>query len=70
MDSDFNHNPNDLLEIIKIQTKHQYDLICCSRYIDKKSKDYFFRHKLSRYYNLLLKPFLNSKIKDNTSGFF
>ena len=70
MDSDFNHDPNDLLEIIKIQTKHHYDLICCSRYTDKKSNDYFFRYKLSRYYNLLLKPFLNSKIEDNTSGFF
>jgi dolichol-phosphate mannosyltransferase len=41
MDSDFNHDPNDLLEIIKIQTKHHYDLICCSRYTDKKSNFLF-----------------------------
>ena len=70
MDSDFNHDPNDLLKIIEIQTKHHYDLICCSRFIDKKSNDYVLRYKLSEYYNLLIKPFLNSKIKDNLSGFF
>ena len=70
MDSDFNHDPNDLLKIIEIQTKHHYDLICCSRFLDKKSNDFVLRYKLSEYYNLLIKPFLNSKIKDNLSGFF
>ena len=55
---------------MEIQTKHRYDLICCSRFIDKKSNDFVLRYKLSEYYNLLIKPFLNSKIKDNLSGFF
>ena len=70
MDSDFNHDPNDLLKIVEIQMKHHYDLICCSRFIDKKSRNFILRYKLSEYYNLLLKPLINSKIKDNLSGFF
>ena len=70
MDSDFNHDPNDLLKIIETQMKHHYDIICCSRFIDKKSRNLVLRYKLSEYYNLLLKPFINSKIKDNLSGFF
>jgi len=64
MDSDFNHDPNDLLKIIEIQMKHHYDLICCSRFIDKKSRNFILRYKLSEYYNLLLKPLINSKINN------
>ena len=70
MDSDFNHDPKDLLRIIDIQKKDNYDLICCSRFVNDKSEDFVLRHKLSKFYNLILKPFLNSKIKDNLSGFF
>lgn len=70
MDCDFNHNPNYLIDLINLNKKFDYDLICCSRYIDKNVRINEFRYKLSKLYNYFLRFILNSMIFDNLSGFF
>ena len=70
MDCDFNHNPDYLLNIIYLNDKFNYDLICCSRYVEKKTKIKELRYKLSKLYNYFIRFALGSSIYDNLSGFF
>jgi len=70
MDCDFNHNPDYLIDLINLNKKFNYDLICCSRYINKNIKINEFRYKLSKLYNYFLRLALSSAIFDNLSGFF
>jgi len=70
MDADFNHNPEYLKDIIKLQKNNNFDMICCSRFTDNTKKENNFRFYASKYYNFILKPFLSSNINDQLSGFF
>ena len=70
MDSDFSHGLEDLKEMINTHQKKQLDLICYSRFSNKKPHDFRLRYELSKYYNLILKPFLNLPTTDSLSGFF
>jgi dolichol-phosphate mannosyltransferase len=70
MDADFNHNPDYLKDIIKLQQNNNFDMICCSRFKDNIQKENNFRFYASKYYNFILKPFLSSNINDQLSGFF
>jgi len=70
MDSDFNHNPDYLNDIVKLQINNDFDMICCSRFKDNKKNETNFRFNASKYYNFILKPFLSSNINDQLSGFF
>lgn len=70
MDSDFSHGLEDLKEMINTHQKKQLDLICYSRFSNKKPYDFRLRYELSKYYNLILKPFLNLPTTDSLSGFF
>ena len=70
MDADFNHNPEYLKDIIKLQESNNFDMICCSRFMNNGKKESNFRFNASKYYNFILKPFLSSNINDQLSGFF
>lgn len=68
MDTDFNHNPDDILKMLSI--KEKYDLVIGSRYIEGGGMEDRWRFLLSYLYNLCLKIILNHKVHDNLSGFF
>ncbi len=68
MDTDFNHDPDDILKMIPFI--EEYDLIIGSRYIAGGGMENRSRFLLSYLYNLFLKIILNHKVHDNLSGFF
>ena len=70
MDSDFNHNPKYLLTLINQHEKFKYPLICGSRFLNTKPKNLKSRYKMSKIYNLIMRPIMRSNISDNLSGFF
>ena len=68
MDTDLNHNPIHIPELLKLSTS--YDVVSCSRYCfggSMKNKPRFFASYL---YNVLLRIILNTDVKDNTGGYF
>ena len=68
MDTDLSHNPEHIptmLDLVK-----NYEIISCSRYSgggSMENKPHFF---VSYLYNILLRIILNTKVKDNTGGYF
>ena len=70
MDTDFNHNPKYLLTLINQHEKFNYSLVCGSRFLNTKPNKLKSRYKMSKIYNLIMRPIMRSKISDNLSGFF
>ena len=70
MDCDLSHSIDDLVRLINLKIEKNYDLICCSRFINQSKKIFSLRYNLSKIYSYILKPFLSSKVLDNLSGFF
>ncbi|OGF99535.1 hypothetical protein A2Y99_03865 [Candidatus Gottesmanbacteria bacterium RBG_13_37_7] len=68
MDTDFNHNPTVLAEMLKYST--QYDLVVGSRYIVNGGMENRIRYLFSYLYNLAIRLTLGLKTHDNLSGFF
>ena len=70
MDCDFNHNPKDLLRLIKTFEQKNLDLVSGSRFKIVKYQDLNVRYILSYFYCLILSKFLGYKKTDSLSGFF
>ena len=70
MDCDFNHNPKDLLRLIKTFEQKNFDLVSGSRFKIVKYQDLNVRYILSYFYCLILSKFLGYKKTDSLSGFF
>ena len=70
MDCDFNHNPKDLLRLIKTFEQKNFDLVSGSRFKIVKYQYLNVRYILSYFYCLILSKFLGYKKTDSLSGFF
>lgn len=70
MDSDLSHRAEFLADLIIQKEKNNIDLICCSRFLDKKPDSFSLRFYCSKVYCLILKPFLGIQTNDGLSGFF
>ena len=70
MDCDFNHNPKDILKIIKNFEKKKLDFISGSRFKNVNLKNLKTRFIFSFFYCLILSKFLGFKSTDSLSGFF
>lgn len=68
MDTDLNHNPNQVMKLFKYGLKN--DLVICSRFIPRGSMDDKFHFYSSYIFNWLLAKILKTGVKDNTGGFF
>lgn len=68
MDTDFNHNPNDIPKFLRLKGK--YDLIVGSRYIAGGGMENRMRYYASFLYNLIIRFVLSLPTKDSLSGFF
>ena len=70
MDTDFNHTPRDLKQMIEKFNTNNYDLVCGSRFIKGGYSSTFFRHHSSLLFNFYINLITKGKISDNLSGFF
>ena len=70
MDCDFNHNPKDILKLIKNFEKKKLDFISGSRFKNVNLKNLKTRFIFSYFYCLILSKFLGFKSTDSLSGFF
>lgn len=70
MDCDFNHNPKDILKLIKNFEKKKLDFISGSRFKNVNLKKLKTRFIFSFFYCLILSKFLGFKSTDSLSGFF
>jgi len=70
MDCDFNHNPKDILKLIKNFEKKKLDFISGSRFKNVNLKNLKTRFIFSFFYFLILSKFLGFKNTDSLSGFF
>ena len=70
MDCDFNHNPKDILKLIKNFEKKKLDFISGSRFKNVNLKNLKTRFIFSFFYCLILSKFLGFKSTDSLSGFF
>ena len=74
MDTDFNHQPKDLVRLLKPILADQSDLVIGSRYIKKggmhKTEANSIQYLLSKYGNILVnKMLLNLPVNESLSGF-
>jgi len=70
MDCDFNHNPRDIIKLIKNFERKELDFISGSRFKTFKIKNLRIRFIFSYIYCLILSKFLGFKSTDALSGFF
>ena len=70
MDCDFNHNPNDIVRLIKNFEKKDLDFISGSRFKNFKIRSLKIRFIFSYIYCLILSKFLGFQSTDALSGFF
>ena len=70
MDCDFNHNPRDIIKLIKNFERKEMDFISGSRFKTFKIKNLRIRFIFSYIYCLILSKFLGFKSTDALSGFF
>lgn len=68
MDTDFNHEPKLIPQLIKKCSK--YDFVIGSRYIKGGGMENKVREQLSYLFNILIRVLLFSPVHDNLSGFF
>ena len=68
MDTDFNHNPKMLPQMVKFL--EFYDIIGGSRFTMGGGMEPVFRYLGSFFYNMLIRIVLRTQIQDNLSGFF
>ncbi|RPG99815.1 MAG: glycosyltransferase [Candidatus Pelagibacter sp. TMED118] len=70
MDSDLSHRAEFLKDLISQKEKNNYDLVCCSRFMNDKPEIFSLRFYCSKIYCSILKPFLGIQTNDGLSGFF
>ena len=70
MDTDFNHTPKDLGQMIKKFETNKYDLVCGSRFMKGGYSSTFFRHYSSKLFNYYINLITRGKVSDNLSGLF
>jgi dolichol-phosphate mannosyltransferase len=68
MDTDFNHDPKILPQMIKFL--EYYDIVIGSRYTRGGGMPDNFRYLCSYFYNFLIRVTLLTRLQDNLSGFF
>ena len=68
MDTDLTHNPNLIFKLLN--RSKNYDLVSGSRFVKRGSMHNIFHYTCSLVFNLFLKFFLNSQLKDNLGGYF
>lgn len=68
MDSDFNHQPKYLP--FMVQSLDIYDAAFASRFYPGGGMDSFWRHHMSRIFNLFTQITLGGQFKDHSYGFF
>jgi dolichol-phosphate mannosyltransferase len=68
MDTDFNHNPDDIGKFL--EQKKLFNLIVGSRYIKGGGMENKIRYFFSYFYNQFIRFSLRLKTSDNLSGFF
>lgn len=68
MDSDFNHDPKLLPQMVKFL--EYYDIIVGSRFTVGGGMENTFRYRGSFVYNIFMRVILRTSIRDNLSGFF
>jgi len=68
MDSDFNHDPKLLPQMVKFLD--YYDVIVGSRFTLGGGMENTFRYRGSFVYNIFIRIILRTQIQDNLSGFF
>lgn len=70
MDCDFNHNPKDIMKLIKKFENKKLDFISGSRFQTVQLKNLKIRFIFSYFYCLILSKLLGFKSTDSLSGFF
>lgn len=70
MDSDYNHDPKDIIKFFDFIINNNYELISGSRFVKGGFGNNYFRHFSSKIYSLGLSLLLNIDLKDFLSGFF
>ncbi|RJS84115.1 glycosyltransferase [Methanophagales archaeon] len=68
MDTDFNHDPRMLPQMVKFL--EYYDIIVGSRFTIGGGMEPTFRYLGSFFYNMFIRIILHTQIQDNLSGFF
>ena len=68
MDTDFNHSPSNLPEMIHLLDSH--DLVVGSRFVKGGGMEDRARYRYSQLYNLFIQSILWQDIRDSLSGFF
>lgn len=68
MDTDFNHNPDDIYFMLNLITK--YSLVIGSRFIKNGGMQNKNRYYLSKIYNYFIKKLSGTNFSDSLSGFF
>ncbi len=68
MDTDFNHDPAIIPQMIKFL--EYYDIIIGSRFVMAGGMEDRFRQFSSRIYNYVIRLMFNTPVHDNLSGFF
>ena len=70
MDCDFNHNPNDIIKLIKNFERKELDFISGSRFKNVKVKKLKIRFIFIYIYCFIISKFLGFKSTDSLSGLF
>jgi dolichol-phosphate mannosyltransferase len=68
MDTDFNHDPAMIPQMIDLL--RYYDLVIGSRFVMRGGMEDALRYRLSLFYNVFIRLLLHTQIQDNLSGFF
>lgn len=71
MDSDFNHDPNDLSKMIRYAKEKNGSkfFVSGSRFVKNGYGNNFFRHYSSKFYSLIISLILFLSVKDMLSGY-
>jgi dolichol-phosphate mannosyltransferase len=68
MDTDFNHDPTMIPQMVDLL--RYYDLVIGSRFVMRGGMEDLLRYRLSLLYNVFIRVLLHTQIQDNLSGFF
>lgn len=68
MDTDFNHDPAMIPQMVELLT--YYDLVIGSRFVMRGGMEDKWRYRASLLYNFFLRLLFMTQIQDNLSGFF
>lgn len=68
MDTDFNHDPAMIAQMVDLL--RYYDLVIGSRFVMRGGMEDVARYRLSLLYNMFIRLLFHTQIQDNLSGFF